>query len=245
MKKVIMIIFCSLFVIGQGLAFADPSPSKPSSSSSTTIIDDCPCKNGKVYLPMGPGGGRSEECESAAEQMKKYNKIAEQVAEQVAKAAQKKAEEEADSIIDTLMDCVSVLNTSVLGGLDLSGIAVDKILKAVKEKACKFAKEKTADLWYEALAKATIDIGGKTFNLANLDLLGINLVSTSVGNATKGQKLPISINQSQTVHDAAYKIFRSGSSLGALSGNGSLTGNSIMDEFIKSGLEAVIEGMKK
>lgn len=248
MKKIIALVLC--FLLSAGPAFATPQPSSTgssgsssagttgSASGSTSLSTTSDCS--KVKFPMGVGGGRSPDCLCATDEMKKNNKMAEEAAAGIAKAAEEQANNESDSIMDQLMNCISTLNINILGGLDLSGLSWEAILAALKNAVCRFAKEKTREIWQEGLAQMTFEVGGRAFNIQNVDLLGINVINANVGGPGK---VPVLISRTPTQNDIAYRMFKGSSSINAgLAGTGMpSSGNSFLDDFISMSLEEVLE----
>lgn len=221
MKNFIAIVMCLCMIFGNALAFAESD-------------DQCgPCsKNQKVWLPYGEGGGRSTDpCNNAATQMQKNNKIAEEGAAAIAKATKDQNQNNTDELFTTLMDCVTILNLNILAGIDLSGLALDKILAALKKAACKFAKEQTQNLWRDALAKARINVGGYDIDPLNLNVMGTQVTSTNLGGNQSGNKSPVLI--SRTPQAKASDIARSTLSNGMRVGGSSsvrLPGSDVYDK---------------
>lgn len=229
MKTTIALLLC--FLLSAGQVFAATA-----STTTSGKCSECP----KVTFPMGEGGGRSPSCVSAAEEMKKNNKTAEEAAAGIAKAAEEQSNNETDSIMDQLMNCISSLNVNILGGLD--GLSWDSVLAALKNAVCRFAKEKTQEIWQEGLAQMTFNVGGRAFNIQNVDLLGINLANASVGGA--GSKYPVIIARTPTQSDAAYRMFKGSSSINAgLAGTAMpSSGNGFVDDFLSISLEEIMKG---
>lgn len=258
MKKYIALALCFFLSVGPAFATTQATGSSATTTSgktsgtSASTTTQCtsnstndPC--GPTNFPLGPGAGRSPDgCSNAATALQEKNKLAEEAAAGIGKAAEEQANNETDSIMDQLMNCISALNANVLGGLD-DGLSWESILNALKNAVCKFAKEKTREIWQEGLAQMTFDVGGRSFNIQNVDLLGVNIASAGVGDKWgsygKG-KAPILVSRTPTVNNAAYRMFKGSSSFNAgLAGTATPgTGNEFVDDFLSMSLEEIMKG---